>query len=104
MARTTVSFSGLVSWVFVDRHLLILMLVVVGLFASCGGNKTAVKDFDAGEEDLAVEAKVKKGVKPLPDREVAVSETVPFFQSRFGHYPYREPHTGERFRTVIKRS
>ena len=100
MARTTVSFSGLVSWVFVDRHLLILILVPI-LVASCGGNKTAVKDFDAGEEDPAVEAKVKKGVKPLPDQEVAVIETADFGNIVIELYPNVAPQMVERFKKLI---
>ena len=90
-----------ISRAFGDRHLLILMLVLVGLFASCGGNKTAVKDFDAEPEDPAVEARVKKGVKPLPDQEVAVIETADFGNIVIELYPNVAPQMVERFKKLI---
>lgn len=47
------------------------------LLAGCGGGKeSASKDFDTGDDAAADRpANVKKGVKPVPDEEVAVIET-----------------------------
>ena len=62
--RKAQDFSG----GFVDRliRLLVLVLVVAGVFAACGGRKTAVKDFDAAsDEQAALDEKVKKGIKSL---------------------------------------
>lgn len=58
---------------------LLILAVVVGVLASCDGNKTAVKDFDSGsDEEAALDAKVKTGVKPQPDQDVAVIEVENF--------------------------
>src|SRR5712664_629870 len=60
-------------------RLLILALVIIGALTSCGGAKNASKDFDAdSDEDPALDAKVKKGVKPQADADVAVIETADF--------------------------
>src|SRR2546426_3133679 len=61
--------------------LLRLLVLAVGLsiVTACGSKKAAVKDFDAGsDEEAALDAKVKRGVKPVPDGEVAVIDTADF--------------------------
>ena len=71
---------------------------------ACGGDKTAVKDFDAGgDEDPALEASVKKGVKPQPDQEVAVIETANFGTIVIELYPNLAPNMVTRFKQLNKR-
>jgi cyclophilin family peptidyl-prolyl cis-trans isomerase len=89
---------------FVGRllRLLVLALVIVGVFASCGGKKTAFKDFDTeGDVDPALEAKVTKGVKPVADAEVAVIETADFCTIVLELYPNLAPRMVERFKKLI---
>jgi cyclophilin family peptidyl-prolyl cis-trans isomerase len=56
--------------------ILIFSMMLLLILASCG-KQTATKDYDAGDDDETAgqPANVKKGVKPEPDREVAVIET-----------------------------
>lgn len=82
-------------------RLLILALVITCFFASCGGQKTAVKEFD-NDEEAALEAKVKKGVEPQPDGEVAVIETADFGTIVIELYPNLAPLMVERFKKLIK--
>lgn len=78
------------------------MVIITSLFAACGGNKTAVKDFDTGsDEDAALEANVKKGVKPQPDQEVAVIETSNFGTIVIELYPNLAPNMVTRFKQLI---
>jgi cyclophilin family peptidyl-prolyl cis-trans isomerase len=89
---------------FVDRLVrpLVLALVVASIVAACGGKKTAVKDFDAtSDEEAALDAKVKKGVKPVPDGEVAVIETADFGSIVIELYPNIAPKMVERFKKLI---
>ena len=80
----------------------VIVALVGGTFA-CGGNKTAVKDFDtANDEDSALEAKVKKGIKPQPDQEVAVIETANFGTIVIELYPNLAPNMVARFKQLIK--
>ena len=79
-------------------------VVVALLFSTftCGGKKTAVKDFDApNDEDAALEAKVKKGIKPQPDQEVAVIETANFGTIVIELYPNLAPNMVARFKQLI---
>lgn len=58
-----------------SRAVLIVCVACALWLAACGGgNQTQSKDSDANE-DAALDARVKKGVKPEPDAEVAVIET-----------------------------
>ena len=83
-------------------RLLILSLLISAAFASCGGGKTATKDFDAeSDEDPAVEAKVKKGVSPQADAEVAVIETADFGPIVIELYSNVAPQMVERFKKLI---
>src|ERR1700682_1567820 len=85
-----------------SMRLLIIALVIIGLSASCGGARTATKDFDAGsDEDPALDAKVKKGVKPEADQEVAVIETADFGTIIIELYPNIAPQMVERFKKLI---
>ena len=88
---------------FVDRPVLRLLpiLIAIGIVASCGGNKTAVKDFDTeGDDDAALEAKVTKGVKPIADQEVAVIETADFGNIVIELYSNIAPKMVERFKRL----
>jgi peptidyl-prolyl cis-trans isomerase B (cyclophilin B) len=77
------------------------LLLMATLLAACGGDKTAVKDFDAGgDEDPVLEASVKKGVKPQPDNEVAVIETANFGTIVIELYPNIAPNMVGRFKQL----
>ncbi len=71
------------------------------ILSSCGGRKPAVKDFDTDADDAALEAKVTKDVKPLPDSEVAVVETQDFGNIVIELYPNLAPKMVERFKKLI---
>ena len=78
-----------------------VLALLLGAF-SCRGKKTAVKDFDAGnDEAAALEAKVKKGVKPEPDQEVAVIETANFGTIVIELYSNVAPNMVTRFKKLI---
>jgi peptidyl-prolyl cis-trans isomerase B (cyclophilin B) len=80
---------------------LVTVALVLAAFA-CSGDKTAVKDFDNGsDEDPALEAKVKKGVKPQPDQEVAVIETANYGAIVIELYPNIAPNMVTRFKQLI---
>ena len=82
--------------------LMIFTLTLSAAFAACGGGKTATKDFDAGsDEDAALEAKVKKGVVPQPDADVAVIETADFGTIVIELYSNVAPLMVERFKKLI---
>jgi cyclophilin family peptidyl-prolyl cis-trans isomerase len=82
--------------------LLILALVIIGALTSCGGAKNASKDFDAdGDQDPALDAKVKKGVKPQADADVAVIETADFGTIVIELYSNVAPQMVERFKKLI---
>lgn len=81
--------------------LLIGALVIVGAFASCGGSDTATKDFDANKgEETALEARVKKGVQPQADADVAVIETADFGTIVIELYSNVAPQMVERFKRL----
>jgi cyclophilin family peptidyl-prolyl cis-trans isomerase len=70
---------------------------------ACGDNQNLSKDSDAGEEtDAALDARVKKGVKPEPDAEVAVIETADFGRIVIELYPNVAPGMVARFKQLIK--
>ena len=79
----------------------ILCVACTLLLAACGGNQTQSKDSDTGEE-AALVARVKKGVKPEPDAEVAVIETADFGKIVVELYPNIAPGTVARFKQLIK--
>lgn len=79
----------------------VVVALVFSTFA-CGDKKTAVKDFDSpNDEDAALEAKVKKGIKPQPDQEVAVIETANFGTIVIELYPNLAPNMVSRFKQLI---
>src|ERR1700716_971389 len=82
--------------------LLLATLLTAGIFISCKGSKTAVKDFDApGDQDPAFNAKIKKGIKPEPDQQVAVIETGKFGTIVIELYPNLAPNMVARFKQLI---
>ena len=80
------------------------LCVTLALFlVACGDNQNLSKDSDAGEEtDAALDARVKKGVKPEPDAEVAVIETADFGRIVIELYPNVAPGMVARFKQLIK--
>ena len=81
----------------------VFCLCVVLTLASCGGDQTLSKDSDTGgEDDPALEARVKKGVKPEPDAEVAVIETADYGKIVIELYPNVAPAMVARFKQLIK--
>ena len=83
--------------------LIYVFTLVVGLaLFSCSSKKTAVKDFDAeNNEDSAPEASIKRGVKPLPDDQVAVIETADYGSIVLELYPNIAPQMVERFKKLV---
>jgi len=62
-----------------------------------------VKDFDTqGDEAAALEARIKKGIKPQPDAEVAVIETADFGNIVIELYPNLAPAMVSRFKQLIE--
>ena len=79
---------------------LALCLLLVLLLSGCGEKRTATKDFDTGDEAAAdVAAKVKRGLKPVPDEEVAVVET-DFGRIVIELYPNLAPQMVARFKQL----
>jgi peptidyl-prolyl cis-trans isomerase B (cyclophilin B) len=83
-----------------------LFIVVLALGAllgltGCNGRKTAVKDFDAPKTNDATASDVKKGIKPIPDPEVAVIETADFGNIVVELYPNIAPQMVGRFKKLI---
>ncbi|MBA3765883.1 MAG: peptidylprolyl isomerase [Acidobacteria bacterium] len=73
--------------------------------AACSGNKTASRDSDnANADEAALDESVKKGVKPVPDAEVAVFEMEDPGYGRIviELYPNLAPKMVERFKQLIK--
>ncbi len=82
--------------------LLLLSLMLVLGFAACNKN-TATQDYDnANDEEAALEAKVKKGVKPLPDPEVAVIDAGDYGKIVIELYSNIAPQMVARFKQLIK--
>lgn len=81
----------------------VYLLITTMVLGGCSGKETAVKDFDTpNAESAALEAKVKKGVKPEPDAEVAVIETANFGNIVIELYPNIAPAMVVRFKQLIK--
>src|SRR2546426_10419857 len=94
--------SSLIAREFGLLRSLVFALGLSIVLTACGDKKTAVKDFDAqSDEEAALEAKVKKGVKPVPDGEVAVIETADFGTIVIELYPNIAPKMVERFKKLI---
>ena len=81
--------------------LFLSLALIAGTCASCGGDKTAVRVFDAIDEDAALDARVKTGVKPEPDQEVAVIEIVNFGTIVIELYPNVAPRMVAQFKGLI---
>lgn len=84
----------------------LLMCVMLALAqAACSGNKTASRDSDnANDDEAALDATVKKNVKPEPDAEVAVIEMADpgYGKMVIELYPNLAPKMVERFKQLIK--
>jgi cyclophilin family peptidyl-prolyl cis-trans isomerase len=81
-------------------YALFALVALLGL-AGCANKKTAVKDFDAAETNDSTAANVKKGIKPVPDAEVAVVETADYGNIVIELYPNIAPKMVERFKKLI---
>lgn len=81
------------------RYIELIVVIVALMVAGCAAKKTAVRDFD-GEDETAVDADVKTGVKPIPDSEVAVIETKDFGTIVLELYPNIAPRMVERFKKL----
>ena len=68
-------------------------------FSGCSGSKTAVKDSD---EEAALKANVKSGVKPQPDEQAAVIETENYGNIVLELYPNIAPKMVERFKKLAQ--
>src|SRR5436190_19836132 len=81
----------------------IALAVITVALSGCGGQKTAVKDFDAqDDESAALQARLKKGVKPEPDPEVAVIEIANFGNMVIELYPNVAPKMVARYKQLSK--
>jgi cyclophilin family peptidyl-prolyl cis-trans isomerase len=86
----------------VTTVLRLIMIALAFCMFGCESKKTAVKEFDTGsDEDAALEARIKKGVKPQPDGEVAVIETETFGTIVIELYPNIAPEMVARFKQLI---
>ena len=83
--------------------LLTLGLFVLLLAALALGGCTNKKDFDTDDgEDAAIEAKIKRGVKPVPDNQVAVIETADYGNIVVELYPTIAPQMVQRFKQLAQ--
>src|SRR3954452_7165490 len=80
---------------------LVIVLAAVVICVGCR-SKTAVKDFDAGNSNSESETRVKKGVKPEADPEVAVIETETYGRIVIELYSNVAPQMVGRFKQLIK--
>jgi peptidyl-prolyl cis-trans isomerase B (cyclophilin B) len=80
------------------------LVVVLGAVLICVGcgSKTAVKDFDAAKSNSESDTRVKKGVKPEADPEVAVIETETYGRIVIELYSNLAPQMVGRFKQLIK--
>lgn len=79
-----------------------IVLPLAIILAACGTPKTAVRDFDTeNDEDRALEANVKRGVKPKADSEVAVIETADFGEIVIELYSNVAPNMVKRYKQLI---
>lgn len=90
--------GGFVLWGVVALCMALALFV-----AGCNGNQNLSKDSDTGEEDdPALDARVKKGVRPEPDAEVAVIETADFGRIVIELYPNVAPGMVARFKQLVR--
>ncbi len=83
--------------------LLTLGLFVLLLATLALGGCTSTRDFDTEDgEDAAIEAKIKRGVKPVPDSQVAVIETADYGNIVVELYPTIAPQMVQRFKQLIQ--
>ena len=87
------------------RRSLGFFVAVVGLLSAlvltgCNQKKTAVRDFDNGE-DPAARSDVQKGITPQPDEQVAVIETADYGKIVIELYPNVAPKMVDRFKKLI---
>src|SRR6267378_5412010 len=84
-----------------STHALVVFALVALLgLAGCASKKTAVKDFDEAGTNDPTAANIKKGIKPVPDAEVAVIETADFGTIVIELYPNVAPKMVERFKKL----
>jgi len=80
-----------------------VVLVICAVLMSAGcAKKSAVKDFDAANSNSESNARVKKGVKPEADPEVAVIETETYGRIVIELYSNIAPQMVGRFKQLIK--
>ena len=79
-----------------------LFLMLALAFTACN-KKTASQDYDnANDEEAALDAKVKKGIKPVADAEVAVIDAGDYGKIVIELYPNIAPQMVARFKQLIK--
>jgi cyclophilin family peptidyl-prolyl cis-trans isomerase len=77
-----------------------LLLLSVTLLSGCNKSRTVVQDFDDGKD--SARSDVKKGIKPLPDEQVAVIATADYGDIVIELYPNVAPQMVERFKKLIQ--
>ena len=82
------------------RYLLLLIATVLVISVLACAKKTAVRDFDG--EEVEERTDVKRGVKPVPDEQVAVIETADFGTIVIELYPNLAPQMVDRFKKLIQ--
>ena len=85
----------------IKRAILCFSLIAPLGLVGCANKKMAVKDFDTANKPAATDADVKRGVKPIPDAEVAVIETADFGPIVIELYPNVAPKFVARFKKLI---
>lgn len=100
MIATTSPSSRKAGYSGFSISLLAAALLVALLFSGCNKTKTAVREFDAGEDSSRSD--VKRGIKPQPDEQVAVIETADYGNIVIELYPNIAPQMVERFKKLIQ--
>lgn len=82
-------------------------LLTLGLFvlllATLAHSGCTSKDLDTADgEEAAIEAKIKRGVKPIPDNQVAVIETADYGSIVVELYPTIAPQMVQRFKQLAE--
>lgn len=84
-----------------SRAVVLVALLSALTLSGCNKTKTAVRDFDNGE-DSSLRTNVKKGIKPQSDEQVAVIETADYGTIVIELYPNIAPQMVERFKKLIQ--